>query len=231
MIFGMFRSAKPSKPSLTEFCKLLSDPTALLNTANSLIADRSNTLDKRVEVLNLIVMGGAGDLVKDLDSGMGGDSSLRVLGDTNLDVITAEALVWVHFLIMGLWKNDPERNSEIFKRVNDSTFLVALKIALDAIESETGFDFREGAAERENFYIDAIKDRTVSFEPFATIVYRSLGRRIALSVSRAASCAHSAAFFKRRVLLEPAPHCPCSGALTRRLWRHRFVDERDWRRA
>jgi len=177
MIFGVFRSAKPSKSSLTEFCKLLSDPTALLNTANSLIADRSNTLDKRVEVLNLIVMGGAGNLVKDLDSGIGGDSSLRVLGDTNLDVITAEALVWVHFLIMGLWKNDPERNSEIFKRVNDSTFLVALKIALDAIESETGFDFREGAAERKNFYIDAIKDRTVSFEPFATIVYRSLGRQ------------------------------------------------------
>jgi hypothetical protein len=227
----MSRRHDSAKYSLTDYCKQLSDPTALLEIANSLAADRSITLDKRVEVLNLIVMGGAGNLVKGLDSGMGEDSSLRVLGDTNLDVITAEALVWVNFLIMGLWMNDPEKNSEIFKRVDKRTFFVALKIALDAIESEMGFDFKETAAERERFYIDAIKDRTVSFEPFATIVYRSLGRRIALSVSRAASCAHSAAFFKRRVLLEPAPHCPCSGALTRRLWRHRFVDERDWRRA
>jgi hypothetical protein len=93
MLFGLFGGAKPHP--LTAFCKKQSDPNDLLRVANNLAVDRSVKVNKRALLLSFMVMGAAGDLVAHLDRGLDGNSSQRVLGDTNLDVITAEAIIWI----------------------------------------------------------------------------------------------------------------------------------------
>jgi hypothetical protein len=98
MIFGMFGNPKP--PPLSAFCTKLSAPANLLKLADSMTTGTSSNIDKRGIVLSLVIMAAAGHFVRDLrwdrQKGMW-EGSRRYLRHTNLDVITAEALVWVGF--------------------------------------------------------------------------------------------------------------------------------------
>jgi hypothetical protein len=175
MIFGIFGSVKP--PPLTAFCKKVSDPTRLLRVVNNMVVDHSLGVNKRALLLSFIVMGAAGHLVEGLDRGLNRDSSQRVLRDTNLDVITAEAIIWIHFLMIRFWKTDQKKSPEMFERVDDSTFIETLKFVLQTIAEATGFDFKETTLERQKLYFEAIKDPNISFEPFATVLFQSIGRQ------------------------------------------------------
>ena len=108
-----------------------------------MVNDHSLGVNKRALLLSFIVMGAAGHLVEGLDRGLNRDSSQRVLRDTNLDVITAEAIIWIHFLMIRFWKTDQKKSPEMFERVDDSTFIEALKFVLQTIAEQTGFDFKE----------------------------------------------------------------------------------------
>jgi hypothetical protein len=159
LIFGIFGKAKAAP--LTAFCKKVSDPTRLLRVANNMVVDASlatQAVDKRALLLSFIVMGAAGHLVEQLDRGLDGNSSQRVLRDTNLDVITAEAIIWIHFLMIRLCDTDQKKSPEMFGRVDDSTFIEAFKFVLQTIAQQTGFDFKEAAIQRQKLYFEAIKD-------------------------------------------------------------------------
>jgi hypothetical protein len=169
-----FGSAKP--PTLTAFCKKLSEPNGLLRVANNMAVDRSVKINKRALLLSYLVMGAAGNVVAQLDRGLNGDSTLRFLEDTNLDVVTAEAIIWNHALLMWLWKTERKKNPKMLEGVDDSIFIEALKMILETIAAETGFDFKEGAIEREKLYYEAINERSVP-ESFATVLAQSLGRQ------------------------------------------------------
>ena len=56
---------------------------------------------------------------------------------------TAEAIIWIHFLMIRLWKTEQKKSPEMFERVDDSTFIEALKFVLQTIAEQTGFDFKE----------------------------------------------------------------------------------------
>src|SRR5262249_47877502 len=151
-------------------------PNRLLRVANNVVVDHSVKVDKRALLLSFIVMGAAGHLVAQLDRGLDGNSSWRFLGNTNLDVVTAEAIIWNHALLMWLWKTEHNKNPKMLEGVDDSIFIEALKMILETIAAETGFDFKEAAIEREKLYYGAISERSVP-ESFATILAQSLGRR------------------------------------------------------
>ena len=177
MIFGIFHKAKP--PPLTAFCTNLSDRTVLLKLADSMTAGGSSVIDNRAIVLSLVVMAAAGSFVKNLRSGRTEITKAlrRYLRDTNLDVITAEAIIWIHFLMGNLWTRDQGNDHEMYKRIGRVTFFTAGQVLLFTIKEQTGFDFQAKATESRKFYLDALKDHWVSFEPFATIMSRSVGRR------------------------------------------------------
>lgn len=136
-------------------------------------------MDNRAIVLSLVVMAAAGSLVKNLRSDRSKITKAlrRYLRDTNLDVITAEAIIWIHFLMETLWKRDQVNDHEMFERIGRVTFFTAEQLLLYTIKEQTGFDFLAEATQSRKFYLDALKDHWVSYEPFATIVRRSVGRR------------------------------------------------------
>jgi hypothetical protein len=177
MIFGISHKAK--LPPLTAFCTYVSDRTVLPKLADSMTAGGSSAIDNRAIVLSLVVMAAAGSFVKNLRSGQGKitRSLRRYLRDTNLDVITAEGIIWIHFLMGTLWKRDQGNDHEMYKRIGRVTFFMAGQVLLYMIKEQTGFDFQAKATESRKFYLDALKNHWVSYEPFATIVSRSVGRR------------------------------------------------------
>jgi len=174
MLFGIFGRAKP--PPLTAFCKRLTDANEFPKVAKNRAVDRSVKVNKRDLLLSYLVMGAAGNLVVQLDRGLDGDSSLRFLEGTNLDVVTAEAIIWNHALLMWLWKTERKKNPKMLEGVDDSIFIEALKMILETIAAETGFDFKEAAIEREKLYYEAINERNVP-ESFAIVLAQSLGRQ------------------------------------------------------
>ena len=101
--------------------------------------------------------------------------SRSYLRETNLDVIAAEAIIWSQFLLGQLWKAEKDR--EMFERMGYATHSVAARLALGMIESATGVNFADRARESRKLYLEAAKDRSVTFEPFATTVLRSVGCR------------------------------------------------------
>jgi hypothetical protein len=177
MIFGI--SYKAKLPPLTAFCAYLSDRTVLLKLADSMTAGGSAAIDNRAIVLSLVVMAAAGSFVKNLRSDQSKITKAlrRYLRDTNLDVITAEAIIWIHFLMGTLWNRDQVSDREMHERIGRVTFFTAGQLLLYTIKEQTGFDFLAEAAQNRKFYLDALKDHWVSYEPFATIVRRSVGRR------------------------------------------------------
>jgi hypothetical protein len=179
MIFGILGNAKP--PPLTAFCTKLSAPANLQKLADGMSAGTSSSsTDKRAVVLSLVIMAAAGHFVGglqwDRQEGMW-QGSQRYLRDTNLDVITAEAIVWIHFLMGRFWKADGENDPEMFARVGYVTLSTALRLTLGMIEKQTGFDFKARGIESRKFYLNAMKDHSVSYEPFATVVLRAVGCR------------------------------------------------------
>jgi hypothetical protein len=122
-------------------------------------------------------MAAAGHFVRDLrwEKGMW-EGSRRYLRDTNLDVITAEAIIWMHFLMGRFWEADQEKDHEMFERVGYGTTFTALQLALDMIKEQTGFDFKARGVESRKLYLKVTKDRSGTFfEAFASVVLRSVG--------------------------------------------------------
>jgi hypothetical protein len=177
MIFGI--SYKAKLPPLTAFCTYLSDGTVLPKLADSMTVGGSAAIDNRAIVLSLVVMAAAGSFVKNLRSDQSKITKAlrRYLRDTNLDVITAEAIIWIHFLMETLWNRDQVSDHEMHERIGRVTFFTAGQLLLYTIKEQTGFDFLAEAAQNRKLYLDALKDHWVSYEPFATIVRLSVGRR------------------------------------------------------
>ena len=149
MIFGMFAKAK--QPPLTAFCTKLSVRKNLIRVAGIEATKASSRTDKRAIVLSLTIMAAAGFFVERFRSDRGvWKSSRRYLRDTNLDVITAEAIVWVHSLLGKLWLNDALKDHETIERIGALTFLVASKMALHMVKARTGFGFEKEATERRS---------------------------------------------------------------------------------
>jgi hypothetical protein len=169
MTFGMFAKAK--QPPLAEFCTELSVPENLIRVAKA-----SARTDKRAVALSLTIMAAAGFFLERFHWDRGAwKSSRRYLRDTNLDVITAEAIVWVHSLLGKLWLNDVLKDHEMIERIGPLTFFAASKIVLHTVEAKTGFDFEKEAIERRRFYLEELKDHKI-VEAFATVLLRSVGR-------------------------------------------------------
>jgi hypothetical protein len=180
--FSTSPSQEANLPPLTASCVKLSAPENLLAMADKMTSDRSGKIDNRASVLCFVIMAAAGDFVGGLlepqkERGEWGEESRRYLRDTNLDVITAEAIVWIHFLMGRRWEADQQKDREMFERIGYSTTGEAFQLVLGFIEKLTGVDFKARAVESRMLYSRATKDRSVSFEPFATTVLRSAGCR------------------------------------------------------
>jgi hypothetical protein len=177
MILGLFNKPKP--PPLTAFCTRLSEPPPTnLKFAGSIITNNSTNLDNRAIVLSVVIMAAAGNFVGDLQSNkLPMFKELRqLLRDTNLDVITAEAINWIALLMFQLWRNDKKKDPEIYERIGQFTFSRANRLVFGMIESQTGFDFKARTDETTKLYSQSLKDGKL-VEAFASVVFRSIGRR------------------------------------------------------
>ena len=167
-----------SLPPLTESCVKLADPAKLFQVADKMTKKRSAETDNRAPVLSLILMGAAGHFVAETlqwEEGAMWRSSRQFLRNTNLDVITAETIVWMAFLMGQLWKADAKRDREMFERIGHVTTATAGRLALGIVKDTTGVDFERRARESRTIYLDALKYPTVTFEPFASVLLRSVG--------------------------------------------------------
>jgi hypothetical protein len=148
-----------------------------------MITNNSTKVDNRAVVLSVLIMAAAGHFVEDLRSNkeqMYKDLR-RFLRDTNLDVITAEAIIWIMFLMYRLWQTDKKKDPKIFERIGNLTFSTANRLALGMIKSQTSFDFTARAIESRKLYSQSMKDvaaaRLPLVESFASVVLRSVGCR------------------------------------------------------
>jgi hypothetical protein len=175
-MFRIFGQEK--RPPLTEYCVTLSAPANLLKSVNAMCADDSHGEDKLAIVLALVIMAAAGNFVRDLqwDQTKMWEGSRRYLRDTNLDVVTAEAIVWMYFLMTKLWKTDgPTTAPKVLIALR--IFPGALQIAHAVIKKETGFDYEKRGIERSRRYQEATKDGEDISLVFASIVLHSIGRQ------------------------------------------------------
>ena len=159
--------------------------TALcLKVSQRAITDAVLTVDptaqhKRAHVLTLMIMMAAGHFVgKSLprwEDLLGiWEGPRHYLRNTNLDVITAEAIVWITFLMGRFWKADQRTDHRMFQRVGFATVSKASQIALGIIQSTTGSDFEAGATASRKLYVQSMEDRKL-VEAFASVVLRSVG--------------------------------------------------------
>jgi hypothetical protein len=193
-MFSRIFSRKAKLPALTEFCINLSDPERLIKFVHDMTAaDDRTAQDNRAIVLMAVELAAAGHFVRNLrwdkqPMWEGSDSYLR---NTNLDVITAEALVWIHYLIHELKRNDRKdrgmtrhiddediddmTNGRIHGRIVTQTFPFAADLTLGFIKSETGVDFTERSMERRKLYFKARDEKRPSCEVFASVVLQCVG--------------------------------------------------------
>ena len=166
MIFGIFGRTKHHP--LTDYCTKLSAPTNLLKTASVRIADVLPGISKQHIVLSLILAAAAGDFVKNLRW----EGSRRYLKSTNLDVITAEAIIWMYFLMVRFYLADQKR-----ALIDDFAFPQALSDALFVIQDKTGFDFEKTGFKRWQRYCKSVENREDVSLVFASIVLHSVERQ------------------------------------------------------
>jgi len=173
----MFGFTKTISSPLTKLCTRLDDNLVNGVTADRLLRDvqiRGGSEHKRAAILSLLIMAASGHFVsKSLPWDKGGwwEGSRRYLRGTNLDVITAEASVWIAFLMFQFRRHE---NREMRERIGYVSFPRAAQMTLMTIKSETGIDFTAREIESRKLYFEALKDDALS-EAFASVVFRSLG--------------------------------------------------------
>jgi hypothetical protein len=177
-------------PPLTAFCLKLSAPENIFKIADhvttraswrqrvssQLHPQQALRLENRAFVSSLFIMTVAGDFVRrglQWDRGGTWEGSRRYLRGTNLDVITAEAIVWIRFLMQKLWKADRE-DREVYKTYTTSR---AGLFALDMIKQQTNVDFTARYSQNAQIYEEATKERGGVTHAFATTILRSVGCR------------------------------------------------------
>lgn len=180
MIFRIF--CKPLAQPLTEACLKLSDFGNLANMLDRI--NRASTLDSidaRATALNFFILSASGSLIKSLrweknDTGPifweGSDTLLR---RTNLDVITAEAIVWIGFLMGQLRRADAKRDREMYERVGSTTVGAAGGLGREFIRSFTGVDFSERSKDARMVYSESLKKERPSSEVFASVILARIG--------------------------------------------------------
>jgi hypothetical protein len=166
MIFGIFGRAKHQP--LTDYCTKLAAPAYLLKTASVRIAKVLPGISKQHIVLSLILSAAAGDFVKNLRW----QGSRQYIQNTNLDVITAEAIVWLYFLMVKFYLADEERVP-----IDEFAFRSALSDVLFTVEDKTGFDFEKTGFERWQRYCETADSGEEVSSVFASIVLHSVGRQ------------------------------------------------------
>jgi hypothetical protein len=180
MIFSIFDKAKPPPP-LTKACIKLADFENLLKFVDIQTSNNATSIDNRAVALFAIIMGAAGHFVNGLWNPQDKvwKEVQRYLRDTNPDVITAETMVWITFLMAQLWRAEQKKDHEMFERIGYVTFASATRLALEMIEAQTGFDFKADWTERMNFYREKLKEARSGAisEAFASVVLLSAGRR------------------------------------------------------
>lgn len=181
MIFSIFRKAK-SLPPLTETCIKLADFENLLKFADIQTSKNATNIDNRAIALSATIMGAAGHFIYDLKNPQAKvwKDVWHYLRDTNLDVITAETMVWITFLMAQLCRAEQKSDPEMFERIGGySTNVMAKTLALGMIEKCTGFDFEDKGKERGKFYFKESETRQSGAlcNAFASVVLRSAGRR------------------------------------------------------
>lgn len=176
MINSLFTQAKP--PPLTAFCMQLSKSENLLKAAHSMAISPSSGRDKRADVLLLVIMSAEGHFFETFrwDKHQMWEGSRKYLRDTTPDLITAEAIVWITFLLGQLRLADKKKDPEMFERVGNSTIYAASVFSLGFIKSETNFDFTARANESRKLYSQSKKNNTL-VEAFASVLLRSVGCR------------------------------------------------------
>jgi hypothetical protein len=189
MMFGIFGRAK--RPPLTEFCMRLSEGENLVKSANAMYADNSSSaIDRQAIPLALVTMAAAGDFVTNFrwEKAMWEDSH-RFLRRTNLDVITAEAVAWIFFLMRNFCENDLKTQSDMMRTgrydaysdplldIGQNTFPTAREIVLSMIERQTGFNFNKTVMTRRRRYQEAMASGEDVASVFASILLHSVGRQ------------------------------------------------------
>jgi hypothetical protein len=157
----IFRKTKP--PPLTAWCMQFSTPANLLKAASSILIDATSGTDSRAMVMSLTIFSAAGDIIGDLlrnEEAFYKDIR-QYFRDTNFDVITAEAIVWITFLMGQFWSADQHKDHEMYERVGCLTISRAGELSLEMIKSNTGFDFKARAIESRKTYIQSAKSGTL----------------------------------------------------------------------
>lgn len=167
------------KPSLTDYCIKISQPQTLMKVAEDTTRKPSET-DARYWVMALIIMSAAGHFVKGLMDAQADEVVFTLehfRRDVNWDVITAEAIVWIGFLIFKLWEADTKSDQKMFELIGSSTLYMASRYSLELIREITGCDYTAQCDERRRFYVHAFKERGDLPESFASIILLSATRR------------------------------------------------------
>jgi hypothetical protein len=173
-LFDLF-SRKASKPlfPLTDACIRISqeDITKLAINGNP-----ENEF-KRGQILAMLIMMAAGHFTqKSLkwDKARNLKSSSEYLHRTNMDLITAEAIIWITFVIGQLWKSDQKEDREMFLRIGFTTVTIANDLCLSIIQNQTGYDFKEDAIRSRKRYMQPRND-SIS-EEFVFTIINSINR-------------------------------------------------------
>ena len=150
-----FRKKCPQSP-LSDLCGKCSQEF-IANFIQS--GDLENEL-ARAELLSYLIMYGAEHFItRDLDP----DKSEiwfnheSIVTDSNKDVLMAETIVWLGFLIGRLWKSDKEYEGEWWKREAWATLPHTNKLLVSIISDLTKVDFHNRAIEGRRLYLDSEK--------------------------------------------------------------------------
>lgn len=172
-MFSRLFTTKRSNP-LFDLCSRLNIQVVLKSVDR--LASESET--KKATILSYLIMMAAAELVRDLILGEGEarENSPELFRNTNLDVITAEALVWVETVLFRMWGEHARRDDEVLYLVGHGTFPRSLDLIDVVIKAQTGVDFKHRSLEGRSRYIAAYREGMLTcVGTFAHRVMESVG--------------------------------------------------------
>ena len=135
---------------------------------------------KRAQLLCYLTMYGADHFInRDLNpkySDIWSGNNSFVTGQ-NRDVLTAETIVWLAFLLGRLWLHDKEKDSEMRERIGYGTFTQANRLLVSTISDAVNFDFNIRAMQARTMYLSSDKERGDLHEVFARRLISSFANK------------------------------------------------------
>jgi len=176
-MFGFRKKTK--NPEFTEICIMLTEKNAIAKFTADALSQNEEPLLCKVRAMQYLLMGASGHFIVDFHEQVEQllPNAKKAVRGTNLDIIAIEAIIWLAFCSLKIWREDKESDPDAYKSIEGKIFYYAALWATMMISKTYEISAKNYLGYRWEYYSNGFKEAEDHSTLFPSVIFRSIGKK------------------------------------------------------